>query len=291
MTSSVGIGIITHNRKDAVRVTIERVRRHTQEPGAVMVVADDGSSDGTAEMLCDMRVPVVTGVRMGVAWNKNRALFLLCQILQCESAILLEDDTCPSAPGWEQPWMQAVARWGHVNFAPPFYDEQFIVSGAGTPDDPLLSKIVTAQCSAFSATAIAYGGYYDSRFQGFGHEHVEHTRRLVRIGYGGTDRRVDGVEEVRWRMLRGDLEMQQVPSTVNAEELQRNWTLAQTLMATEGYRAPWQTDQEMRQFRDEIDGAMVDGPDRFLIRPRGRQPDSPPAVTRQGILARWFKRA
>jgi hypothetical protein len=226
---------------------------------------------------------------MGGGWNANRAMFLLFQVLRCQAVILLADDTCPTRPAWERPWMQAVARWGQVNYAPRFFDEQMRVSGTGTPDDPLISQSVTAQCTAFSATAIAYGGYYDPRFRGFGHGHAEHSRRLVRLGYGGTDKGADGREEPRWLLLRGDLE-QAVPSTANPEEEERNCTLGQTLMPDERYRAPWASDDEMRQFRGEIGNALADGPGRFLIRPNAASMDRAEPSARPDILGRWFGR-
>ena len=99
MPFSVGIGIVTYNRKDILNDTIDRVRAFTRQPDAALVVADDGSTDGTLAMLRDKQVPVITGVNMGIAWNKNRALFLLSHMLDCETVILLEDDTSRPAPG------------------------------------------------------------------------------------------------------------------------------------------------------------------------------------------------
>ena len=89
MPFRLGIGIITFNRKELVGSTIDRVRALTREPDVALVIADDGSSDGTLEMLREKQVPVVTGINMGIAWNKNRALFLLSHLLGCESVILL----------------------------------------------------------------------------------------------------------------------------------------------------------------------------------------------------------
>jgi glycosyltransferase involved in cell wall biosynthesis len=204
MSFPLGIGIVTYNRKDTVAATIARVRRFTRETGAAMVVADDGSSDGTLGKLREIGVPVITGINMGIAWNKNRALFLLSHMLRCETVILLEDDTQPNREGWEQEWMQAARKWGHVNFAGDWMREHFL-SGSGSATDPIRSKNVTAQCSAYASTALTYGGYLDPRFRGYGHEHVEHSRRLVRVGYGGTDERINGGERVIYYLLRGDL--------------------------------------------------------------------------------------
>jgi glycosyltransferase involved in cell wall biosynthesis len=60
MTFSVGIGIVTYNRRDILGDTIDRVRDLTRQPDAALVVADDGSTDGTLAMLRDKQVPVIT---------------------------------------------------------------------------------------------------------------------------------------------------------------------------------------------------------------------------------------
>ncbi len=270
MSCPVGIGIVTYNRKTILSDTIDRVRTFTRHPGAMLVVADDGSTDGTLAMLRDKQVPVITGLNMGIAWNKNRALFLLSHMLHCETVILLEDDTQPNRTGWEQDWIEAVGRWGHVNHAADWMREHF-VSGAGTALDPIRSRMVTAQCSAYGRDALTYGGYFDPRFRGYGHEHVEHTRRMLRVGYGGTDERIDGEEVVRYFMINGALTVVTSHSYFDSAEEQRNLQLARTIMGEQGYRAPWGADAELRQFRSETESAMTDGPDRFLLSapPRG----------------------
>jgi glycosyltransferase involved in cell wall biosynthesis len=287
MSFQLGVGIVTYNRKAIVAETVDRVRQFTREPDAALVVADDGSSDGTLAMLRDKKVPVVTGVNMGIAWNKNRALFLLAHMLNCETIILLEDDTQPTNTGWEQEWMQAARRWGHANFAGDWMAEHF-VSGTGTAADPILSRNVTAQCSAYSREALSFAGYLDPLFRGYGHEHVEHTRRLVRVGYGGTDERIDGQERVRYRLLKSDLAVIGTQSYYDAEQEERNLLLARDLMGRQGYRSPWGDDREMRQFRSETQSALADGPDRFRIKPL---PPRSAAATRPGLFARLFHRS
>ena len=264
MSFMVGIGIVTYNRKEILSDTIDKVRAFTRQPNAVLVVADDGSSDGTLAMLRDKQVPVITGVNMGIAWNKNRALFLLSHMLGCETVILLEDDTRPVRAGWEAEWMEGAQRWGHVNFAADWMQDHF-ESGAGTAADPLVATNVTAQCSAYSRQALTYGGYFDSRFKGYGHEHVEHTRRLVRVGYGGTDERINDEERVRYYMIKGGLTVVGSQSYFNSEEEERNLRLARGIMGQQGYRSPWGDDRELRQFRSETESSLGDGPDRFRL--------------------------
>ena len=151
-----------------------------------------------------------------------------------------------------------------MNFAGDWMQEHF-VSGAGTAEDPVRAKMVTAQCSAYSRQALTYAGYFDPRFRGYGHEHVEHTRRLVRVGYGGTDERLNGEEVVRYYMIRGDLKVTACKSYFDAGEEDSNLKLARVIMGEQGYRAPWGEDKEMRQFRAETESAMSDGAERFRL--------------------------
>lgn len=289
MSFPVGIGIVTYNRREILNDTINQVRAFTRHPDAVLVVADDGSSDGTPVMLREKQVPVITGVNMGIAWNKNRALFLLSHILGCETVILLEDDTRPIRNGWEAEWVEAARRWGHVNFASDWM-QKHILSGAGTAADPARSKQITAQCAAYSGTALTYGGYFDPRFKGYGHEHVEHSRRLVRVGYGGTDERINGKDVVTYNLLKGDLIVVHTPSFQDAEQEERNFQIATDIMGQQGYRAPWGEDKEMRQFRSETESAMSQGPDRFRLTPAAGQA-SRAKRGRRGIVSRLFRRS
>ena len=97
----LGIGIVTYNRRTVLSETLDRVRQHTKHPRTVIAVADDGSTDGTQDMLRERNVLTVTGRNMSIAWNKNRALFLLSEMLRCDVVLLLEDDAFPASDHWE----------------------------------------------------------------------------------------------------------------------------------------------------------------------------------------------
>jgi glycosyltransferase involved in cell wall biosynthesis len=284
MNFPVGIGIVTYNRRAILSDTIDQVRAFTRQPNAALVVADDGSGDGTLQMLRDKQIPVITGVNMGIAWNKNRALFLLSHMLNCETVILLEDDTRPTRSGWEAVWMQAAQRWGHVNFAGEWM-QKFFHSGSGTADDPVRSPMVTAQCCAYSRAALTFGGY--PNFRGYGHEHVEHSRRLARVGYGGVDEQVNGQERVLYYLIKGDLTVVRSHSYYDKAQEERNLHLARQLMAIQGYRSPWGDDAQLRQFRAETESAMSSGPDRFRLIPADLAPTQAQAPERS-LLSRLF---
>jgi hypothetical protein len=173
-----------------------------------------------------------------------------------------------------------------VNFAGDWLKEHFL-SGTGTVDDPVLSKMVTAQCSAYSRTALTFGGYFDPRFRGYGHEHVEHTRRLVRVGYGGTDERIDGEERVIYKLIKSDLTVVTSRSYFDEQQEARNLALARDIMGQQGYRSPWREDIELRQFRAETESAMSEGPQRFRL---ARDNTSNPSVhtVERGFFSRLF---
>ena len=254
MAIRVGIGIITYNRKDVLLETIARVRAHTKSPCA-LAVADDGSTDGTADAVRGQKITLVTGRNMGIAWNKNRALFLLASVVQCDVVILLEDDSFPTKDGWEQEWVLATQRWGHVNLAGKWFSDAFL-RGTGTVDDPIVSKDVTAQCSGYSRMALLYGGYFDSRFRGYGFEHIEHSRRMVRVGFGGTYEDMGGEVVPVFRLLRSCIEVSNPHSFSNSIERDRNKLQCLQLLFDESYRAPWQDDTELAQFRAEMSAAL-----------------------------------
>jgi len=254
MAIRVGIGVVTYNRKDVLLETLARIRAHTTSECA-LAVADDGSSDGTPEAVRAEKITLVTGRNMGIAWNKNRALFLLASVVQCDVVILLEDDSFPTQDGWEQEWIKATQRWGHINFAGEWFRDSFL-RGTGTADDPILSKDITAQCSGFSRTSLIYGGYFDPRFRGYGQEHVEHTRRLVRLGYGGTHEEIDGEVRPIYRLLTSGIQVTNPTSFSNATDRERNWLLCRELLFDESYRMPWRDDTELAQFRAEMANAL-----------------------------------
>jgi len=249
----LGIGIITYNRQAILSETLDRVQQHTRHPRTIVAVADDGSIDGTLDMLRARQVLTVTGRNMSIAWNKNRALFLLSELLRCDVVVLLEDDAYPTRDNWEIDWMDAAIRWGHANVAGQTAPEHF-AGGAGTVQDPIYSQRITAHCASFSREALQFGGYFDTRFREYGHEHVEHTLRLLRMGYGGTDEPVNGFPGPLFKLLWGGIDYHAVPSPIPAKEAQaeRNRELAQTLFRDFSYRAPWQNEAEARQLRDEM---------------------------------------
>ena len=195
---------------------------------------------------------------MGIAWNKNRALFLLSAVMQCDTVILLEDNWSPTQDGWEMNGLRRAQRWGHANLRAPG-SATASSSGAGTARRSDPEQRCYRPVQQVSSTALLYGGYFDFRFRGYGQEHVEHTRRLLRVGYGGTYEDIAGEVRPIYKLLKSSIEVLSGHSFSNAADRERNWLMCRQLLFDETYRMPWRDDTEMTQFRAEMQAALAQG--------------------------------
>lgn len=243
--SRLGIGVVTYRRPDLVQTAVDAVRRFTRTPCHI-VIADDGSGPSVVNRLQPLAT-VISGANHGVAWNKNRALFHLRAVLCCDPIILLEDDVCPTVMGWEDDWIEAARLWGHANLAGHWFRETFL-RGSGTPADPFLSQNFSGQCTVFSGKALDYVGYLDVRYQGFGIGHVDHTRRLGRLGYGASP---DPVYGTLFHLIESPLHFLPSETARKDEDVARNHALYQVLQYEPAFRFPWSTDEELVEFRTE----------------------------------------
>jgi len=242
----LGVGVITCDRDAAARECIGRLTELTHTE-FVLCVADDGSRDGTALRLRADGVWVVGGQRRGCAWNKNRALFALSAVARCDPILLLEDDCWPGEPRWERNWVKACETWGHVNAIP--FGRETCLGGTGTPADPYRCDAWGGVCTITSRGAVAAVGFLDTRFVGYGYEHVEWTTRFARYFRGRWPDR--GVP-----CLWSGLEMQDLGSHHNAGQLARNQALWPVLCHDPVYRNPWRGEAQRRLLLSEVIGNL-----------------------------------
>lgn len=177
----LGLAVITQNRIQDLRATVESLIANTARTFH-LVIADDGSIDGSSSWARDHGIPVVGGRRRGVAWNKNRALYWLHQHLQCEWMFLFEDDVRPVQSGWEEPWLRGLRRHGHLTYAPPSWNRPDCV--VGEYEGMLLIRNPGGPMMAFSRACVERAGYFDTRLAEYGGEHTEYSRRCARLGFG-----------------------------------------------------------------------------------------------------------
>jgi hypothetical protein len=256
LVTTLGIGIITRNRLSSLQRCIAEIQRYTVDP-FFLVIADDGSEDGTVAWARDQGIPVVTGPRRGVVWNKNRALYFLQQHTRCDPILLLEDDAWPVRTGWDRVWTAAAMRWHHVNFSNAYnqHDPKFWPQGSGTSDDPYQSEMFGGQCSVTTRQALAEVGFLNSRFKGYGWGHVEWTYRY-RAHYSSNW----GIAEATVPCLNhGILRALGNQSSKTIAEREANRRVFEELQAQQSDSAvcdPWQDEEERLQLQAEVSAAF-----------------------------------
>jgi glycosyltransferase involved in cell wall biosynthesis len=246
----LGVAITTYNRSRTIIDLLARLERFTSVDFD-LVISDDGSTDGTADMLRGARFSAILGPNRGIAWNKNRGLFHLMNRTSADIILLMDDDVLPCVHGWEQEWIAASREYGHVNFAPAHL-RHHVLTGACRAADPGITHIVGGQCLAFTREALLNIGYFDPRFGKYGHEHSDVSFRCLRAGFGGV-RRDNGPEpSAYFYVIDSGLELRDVPSNSDIESLERNGALLHAVAGDPIYRLPWRNDAEMVVFLSDF---------------------------------------
>lgn len=236
----LGIGVPTYNRASSLKRCLDSISRCASIP-FIGVVADDGSTDETATMTH----PGFTFLHCpngGIARNKNRLLYRLFEIEQCDIVLLIEDDveiTKPDTIEWVQYW---TGDYRHINFRPDM--------GLDYPRRLRHSKDFGGWFSGFSRASIEAAGYMDPHFQGYGYEHVEHTWRLIRHDYGGIIR--DGDYMASTLGIDGFTIDSTIPSTVKPGDIERNHAVLVDAMKDTGYKHPWLDEADRLKFLSEV---------------------------------------
>lgn len=251
---TIGIGIVTYNRLDLVKEAVTAVLKYTTGP-YFLVVADDGSTDGTRDYLISEGITVVGDRNRGIAWNKNRALYALRTYTGVNTIIILEDDTLPVAYGWQDDWRQVVSKHGYATHAHPKVMDAVLV-GQGTPEDPYGCTKITSQCSAVSRQALDTVGYFDTRFRGYGVEDGEWTTRLRGAGFGIVSIKKDGPALKANCMIAGGVRTLPAVSFRDNDSVRRNRELFERIRNDPIPRLPWRDDEERATLIADVEQAL-----------------------------------
>jgi GT2 family glycosyltransferase len=251
----LGIAVTTFQRLPWLSKCVESIVDLT-EVDYHLVVADDGSDDGTTAWCRERGIRIITGRNRGVAHNKNRGLLVL-EALGCDPILIFEDDLRPGLRGWESEWIAATGLWHHVAFGHKGI-VRTAVAGAGTAADPWVSPRTTAQLLTISATVLRMVGYFDPRYEGWGHEHADWTSRIKRAGYGfKTITLPTGNQFQAQLFLNYGMINDPAPSWRNDEQAQLN----QEKGPTHGepiFRVPWRTYDERSELLEEVHTSGMD---------------------------------
>jgi hypothetical protein len=251
-----GIAITTFNRRKLLMDLIAELKKLTQTPFE-LVVCDDGSQDDTVEVLRQSGITVIGGTNRGIAWNKNRGLYYLINVVRCDVVLLIDDDVMPICAGWERPWIEATCRYGHVNLGHPNHPET-VLAGNGSAADPALATLIAGWAFSCSRQMLPQVGYLDLRFGRYGHEHSDFSFRAVRAGFGGIVVGNGQSSQTLFFVVDGGLRAVPTVSSGTQEELNTNARLLAELGKDQIYRHAWRNDAEMGAFLAEMAAVAPD---------------------------------
>jgi glycosyltransferase involved in cell wall biosynthesis len=175
-----GVGICTYNRGAQLAEIVRRVRE-TVPSGTRVVVCDDGSDEAPNFK----NVVTVRGPNLGVAANKNRALFAL---QDCKFLCILEDDLMPTDGGWFEAYVRAATISGIHHFCrvqdkledskSPAFDEFMLSNDL----HPIYGPSPRGDLTFLTAAVLRVVGGFNPLFRGVGHAHGEWSNRVQRAG-------------------------------------------------------------------------------------------------------------
>lgn len=241
----LGIGIVTHNQLDTLQRCVAAVKKYTRSPYH-LIIADDGSTDGTVEWCQREGLAIITGKYRGIAWNKNRALYWLQQ-MSCDPVLLLRDDCHPAKEGWERSWVHGAHRWQHVDYGPTPVVEEERHRVSGQPDDPFTCTTSYDWCTITTRGALDRVGFLNVGLVNSGLEHVEWTRRFCKV-FG----RVWNLPPDTVPCLSSGLTLTEPKTTSNKQNGDYKECIDKSIENAPIYQAAWCTEDEHTDLELEI---------------------------------------
>ena len=180
-----GVGLSTYNRADNLGEVIESIYK-TAPADAKIVVADDGSTDNTAEVVKEFnKVLYVRGSNRGVGFNKNRILFAL---QDCEYIAIIEDDLKCLSEGWFEAY-ETVARHTGTHHFCRVQDKEISETHSTFSKyvstlnyTPIFGASPRGDFSFITSRVISVVGSMHPNFAGVGMAHGEYAERIVKAG-------------------------------------------------------------------------------------------------------------
>lgn len=260
MTTTVpGVAVITYKRPDHLAKCLDRIRQHTADPFELLVACDAPDEAETADLCREFNAILIKGDNRGVVWNKNRALYYYMSQTQCDPIILIEDDVFPISDSWLSEWVDAARRWHHVNFSHPglLGSQRPPLRGDGTAEKPHVHHLVTGQCTAISREAMKIGGYLDTRFHGYGHGHVEWTKRHNKLMFGSLLPEFSPKEMV-FLSITGGLKSDDAPTFRTDSDVERNGLILRTAdRERPQHLDPWRSPEEKAALNQEVSSVIT----------------------------------
>lgn len=172
--TKVAICITVHNRHETARKCVNEWLKHIPT-GALLIVVDDGSDAPFKG--ANFRFETAKGI----AYAKNKCIELAMDA-GAEHIFLSDDDTWPITYDWYKPYVNSPEK--HLMFTFPTLKNgrpngnRTVVAKNG-----IVSYINPCGCLLYiQRDVINKVGGFDTRFNRYGHEHVEYSNRIHNVG-------------------------------------------------------------------------------------------------------------
>lgn len=233
-----GVAICHYNRGKHLYEIVGKMR-DTVSPSTKIVVCDDGSNAEELNALnAHKNVIVISGPNLGVAANKNRALWAL---QDCDYICILEDDLKPVEGGWFDDYEKAAQLSGIHHFCrvqdkeTPSQTMGFDSFMAENGLHPIYGTNPRGDFTFLTSAVIRAVGAFNPTFRGAGYAHGEWSDRVARAGLinhpqkwidikEGRDKfiQVGDTEGGRWTEDEDKIRRQLLRNKTVLKELQRN---------------------------------------------------------------------
>ena len=206
-----GIGVCHYNRLGNLPGILQAVCETAPE-NCKIVVADDGSDElwgrdpgdqlSVTKICREAGVLLIQGPNLGVAANKNRALWAL---QDCQFITLLEDDLKPNQKGWFECYEQAASISGVHHFcrvqAKQAHEtiDSFSAFLAKHKLTPIYASSPRGDLTFLTSTVLHRVGAFNPQFRGAGYAHGEWSGRVARAGLIGHPLKWIDIEQARDR--------------------------------------------------------------------------------------------
>jgi glycosyltransferase involved in cell wall biosynthesis len=188
MKTKRGIAICHYDRLPNLSDIVDAVK-NTSPVETRIVVCDDGSPKHRIHEVEDVvrehGVILVKGPNLGVAANKNRALWAL---QDCHYICILEDDLKPTHKGWFEAYEKAAEISG-INHFCRVQDKEVketvpaFSAFMGQNDlHPIYGRSPRGDLTFLTSTVVRTVGAFNPLFRGAGYAHGEWSHRVARAG-------------------------------------------------------------------------------------------------------------
>lgn len=194
------LAVTTYNRLLFLQEMIYGFFRHTKNINEwTLIIADDGSSDGTKEFIEKLDFPNAIKIynnRVGIS-NQTNSIFLELSKLNKFVCFKADDDMMFIKDGWDSLYLEAMDSSGfqHLCFDHYLFN-QFGDFKKNVFSHPIVNKSILARTPTMFTKGCFYTitdsilktvGYMDSNIFFHGLEHVDYSMRCARAGFNDTN--------------------------------------------------------------------------------------------------------